>query len=96
MNAAVAAGYQAVEHGGVKPMAILKGVQHSEIGTRIQVQSGMPNGRQVHQHRITMRFVQGDGQINGYRSSAAASLGIKYCDNPSAVGIVGPLPPAHA
>src|SRR5208282_53258 len=75
--------HQALKQRTVHAMQILQRVDQRELRPQIQLQRGMADGSEIHQHDAPVSFLQGDGSIYRSCGRARSTLGVQKREDAS-------------
>src|ERR1700691_5003783 len=95
MQSVFGLGHQTFEKRSVEGMQVLARVGHSETGTQVEMELGVPDGGEIHQNHAAVGLLKGQGGIDCGRSGARASFCAEECETasfahaPSSSGAVG-------
>src|SRR5277367_6090853 len=64
-------------------MEILQSIEYTELRAQVQMQRGMPDGREINQHDIAMRLLQRDCGVDGSGGATGAAFGAEKSEDPS-------------
>jgi hypothetical protein len=86
MKAIAIGRHQAIEQRTVHAMQVLQGVDERELRPQIQLQGGVADGSEIHQHHASVSFLQGDGGIHGGGGGAGSALGVQKSEDAGLAG----------
>ena len=67
-------------------MQVLHRIDNRELRPQIELQGGVTNGSEIHQHHAPVSFLQGDRGIDGGSGRANSTLGIEKSEDPRFAG----------
>ena len=78
--------HQAVKQRTVHAMQVLQCIDDRELRPQIQLQGGMADGSEIHQHHTPVSLLQGDGGIHRGGGGSGPALGVQKSENPRLTG----------
>jgi len=81
MKAVAIGRHQPIEQRTVHAVQILQGVDQCELRAEIQLQRGVADGGEVHQHHAPVSFLQGDSGIHRGGGGAGSALGVQKSED---------------
>src|SRR6266852_8809273 len=82
MQAILGRGHEAIEQGAVETMKVLQRIEHAELRPQVEMQPSVSDGREVDEHHVAVRLLQGYSGIDGGGRTARASLGAEESKYP--------------
>ena len=78
--------HQAIEQRQIHAMQVLQRIHDRELWAKIELQSRMPDGSEIHQDHAPVRFLQRDRNVHSSRGRASSTFGVDETEHPGFAG----------